>query len=262
MIQQRKKRIVLFLPHRADPDEGVRVAADLLPLELLQIAALPEANGFEVHIVDAMVHEDYMRRLEELCDGALLFASSCILGFQVAHGARVARKIRDKFPDLPIIWGGWFPSVIPERYFEEGIADAVGLGQGELTFSAVAQAPRAGREQIERVHAGAHVTAIQRLRGKRSTIDADTHTSAGSVEAAERAAGAAVRGVEELIGAIGAAGTKILMTTHDIAQARRLAADVMFLNHGRLLEHAPASEFFGSPKDPVAAGFLAGELPA
>jgi tungstate transport system ATP-binding protein len=73
---------------------------------------------------------------------------------------------------------------------------------------------------------------------------------------------AAARGVEELIGAIGAAGTKILMTTHDIAQARRLAADVMFLNDGRLLEHAPAAEFFASPKDPVAAGFLAGELPA
>jgi tungstate transport system ATP-binding protein len=72
---------------------------------------------------------------------------------------------------------------------------------------------------------------------------------------------AAVRGVEELIGAIGAAGTKILMTTHDIAQARRLAADVMFLNDGRLLEHAPAAEFFAAPKDPVAAGFLAGELP-
>jgi tungstate transport system ATP-binding protein len=73
---------------------------------------------------------------------------------------------------------------------------------------------------------------------------------------------AAVRGVEELIGAIGAAGTKILMTTHDIAQAKRLAADVMFLHHGRLLEHAPATEFFASPKDPVAAGFVAGELPA
>jgi len=73
---------------------------------------------------------------------------------------------------------------------------------------------------------------------------------------------AAVRSVEELISAIGAAGTKILMTTHDIAQAKRLAADVMFLHQGRLLEHAPASEFFGSPRDPVAAGFLAGELPA
>ena len=70
----------------------------------------------------------------------------------------------------------------------------------------------------------------------------------------------AVRGVEELVRAVAAAGTKILMTTHDIAQARRLASDVMFLNHGRLLEHAPAAEFFASPKDPAAARFLAGEL--
>jgi len=134
MIQRKKKRLVLFLPHRADPAEGVRVAADLLPLELLQIAVFPDREGYEIEIVDAMVHDDYMARLMELCDGALLFASSCILGYQVLHGAIVAKAIREKFPDLPIIWGGWFPSVNPEMYFREGIADAVCTGQGELTF--------------------------------------------------------------------------------------------------------------------------------
>jgi tungstate transport system ATP-binding protein len=71
---------------------------------------------------------------------------------------------------------------------------------------------------------------------------------------------AAVRGVEEMVRAVAAAGTKILMTTHDIAQARRLADDVMFLNQGRLLEHASAQAFFESPQDPLAARFLAGEL--
>jgi len=71
---------------------------------------------------------------------------------------------------------------------------------------------------------------------------------------------AAVRGVEELIRAVAAAGTKILMTTHDIAQARRLAADVLFLNEGQLLEHASAAEFFAAPADPAAARFLDGEL--
>jgi hypothetical protein len=108
MIQTARhpKRVVLFLPHRADPDQGVRVSADLLPLELLQIATGPVADGFEVHLVDAMVHDDYMERLEELCDGALCFASSCILGFQVAHGARVAERLRQRYPDLPMIWGG------------------------------------------------------------------------------------------------------------------------------------------------------------
>jgi radical SAM superfamily enzyme YgiQ (UPF0313 family) len=134
MIQQQKKRIVLFLPHRADPAEGVRASPDLLPLELLQVAALPDKHGYEVHVVDAMVHDDYEQRLMELCDGALCFGSSCILGFQVAHGARVARKLRERFPKLPIIWGGWFPSVHPEIYLREGIADAVGMGQGEVVF--------------------------------------------------------------------------------------------------------------------------------
>jgi tungstate transport system ATP-binding protein len=70
----------------------------------------------------------------------------------------------------------------------------------------------------------------------------------------------AVRGVEELVHAVALAGTKILMTTHDIAQARRLADDVMFLNKGCLLEHADAQAFFESPQDPLAARFLAGEL--
>ncbi len=140
MIRTKKKRLVLFLPHRANPDEGVRVAADLHPLELLQIACFPAAEGYEVEIVDAMIHPDYERRLMELCDGALLFASSCILGYQVLHGAEVARRVRERFPDLPIIWGGWFPSVVPELYIETGLADAVGLGQGEITFWEVVQA--------------------------------------------------------------------------------------------------------------------------
>jgi radical SAM superfamily enzyme YgiQ (UPF0313 family) len=140
MVRPSQKRVVLFLPHRADPAEGVRVSADLLPLELLQIATVPVKDGYEVHLVDAMVHPDYMQRLEQLCDGALVFASSCILGYQVTHGAQVARRIRERFPKLPIIWGGWFPSVAPELYLQEGVADAVGLGQGELTFGDVVRA--------------------------------------------------------------------------------------------------------------------------
>ena len=140
----KKKRIVLFLPHRGNPDEGVRVYADLLPLELLQIAAIPDSEGYEVVIIDAMVEENYLAKLMELCDGALLFASSCILGSQVAHGAQVARAIRGRFPDLPIIWGGWFPSVAYKLYLEEGIADAVAIGQGEITFWEVIQATENG----------------------------------------------------------------------------------------------------------------------
>lgn len=143
MIRQRKK-IVLFLPHRADPGRGEMFSADLLPLELLQIASGPVAEGYEIVLIDAMIEEDYMRLVLEACDGALLFASSCILGYQVYDGYVVAKAVRDRHPDLPIIWGGWFPSVTPEMYLEGGIADAVGIGQGELTFMDVVQAVDAG----------------------------------------------------------------------------------------------------------------------
>lgn len=71
---------------------------------------------------------------------------------------------------------------------------------------------------------------------------------------------AALRGVEALIRRVAEAGTKIFMTTHDIAQARRLAGDVMFLNDGRLLEHAAAAEFFAAPRTEAATRFLGGEL--
>jgi radical SAM superfamily enzyme YgiQ (UPF0313 family) len=135
-----KKKIVLFLPHRADPARGEMFSADLLPLELLQIASGPVADGHEVVMIDAMIEPDYLAKVLEACDGALCFASSCILGYQVYDGYVVAKAVREKFPRLPIIWGGWFPSVIPQMYLEAGIADAVGIGQGELTFLEVCEA--------------------------------------------------------------------------------------------------------------------------
>ncbi len=71
---------------------------------------------------------------------------------------------------------------------------------------------------------------------------------------------ASSRAVEEVIAAIHRAGTKVVMTTHDLGQARRLADEVLFLCEGRLLERAPAVSFFESPATPEARAFLAGEL--
>jgi tungstate transport system ATP-binding protein len=55
-------------------------------------------------------------------------------------------------------------------------------------------------------------------------------------------------------------GTKIVMVTHDIGQARRLADDVIFLSRGRLVEHSPADRFFEHPAATQARDYLAGRL--
>jgi len=70
----------------------------------------------------------------------------------------------------------------------------------------------------------------------------------------------ATAAVEGMIRAADADGTRIIMTTHDILQARRLADEVLFLHRGGLLEHTSASEFFAEPKTDEARRFLRGEL--
>jgi tungstate transport system ATP-binding protein len=66
--------------------------------------------------------------------------------------------------------------------------------------------------------------------------------------------------MEEIIEAIRQAGTKIVMTTHDLGQARRLADEILFLHRGRLLEKSAAADFFERPENDLARAFLAGEL--
>ncbi len=66
--------------------------------------------------------------------------------------------------------------------------------------------------------------------------------------------------VEELIGRADADGTKIVLVTHGLGQARRLADEVVFLHRGQVAEHTPASTFFSRPRSAPARAFLAGEI--
>lgn len=70
----------------------------------------------------------------------------------------------------------------------------------------------------------------------------------------------ATRAVEQIVSRLAAQGTKIVMTTHDLGQARRLAGDIVFLHAGRVVERAPAETFFAGPSAPEAAAFLRGDL--
>ena len=71
----------------------------------------------------------------------------------------------------------------------------------------------------------------------------------------------AAREVESVIAAIHAAGTKIVLVTHNLGQAKRLGDEILFLNDGRLAERAPVDTFFHHPATAEAAAFLTGELP-
>ena len=70
----------------------------------------------------------------------------------------------------------------------------------------------------------------------------------------------ATAAVEELIKRFNQAGVKIILSTHDLNQAKRLADEVLFLHQGQLLEHSTAIQFFNNPGSPIAKSFIHGEL--
>jgi tungstate transport system ATP-binding protein len=72
--------------------------------------------------------------------------------------------------------------------------------------------------------------------------------------------GRATREIEEVIRSARAQGTHLILSTHDLGQARRLADEVLFLLHGQVHEHANAQIFFDAPETAQARAFLRGDI--
>ena len=71
---------------------------------------------------------------------------------------------------------------------------------------------------------------------------------------------ASTAAIEDLVREAAAGGTKMVLVTHDLAQARRMAEDVIFMHRGRIVERAPAADFFRAPESEAAAAYLAGKI--
>ena len=71
---------------------------------------------------------------------------------------------------------------------------------------------------------------------------------------------AATRAVEAVLLRVAARGVKLVMTTQDLHQARRLAGEILLLHRGRLMEQAPAEAFFARPHSTEAQAFLRGDI--
>jgi tungstate transport system ATP-binding protein len=71
---------------------------------------------------------------------------------------------------------------------------------------------------------------------------------------------AATKAIEDIVRSVAARGVKVVMSTHDLGQAKRLAGDIALLHRGHLIEHAPAPDFFAGPRTEEARKFIAGEL--
>lgn len=126
-----KKKIVLFHPN---PFSATRPFYGA-PLGLLAISRVLDREGYEIKIIHPVTHKNFKEEIVKECADAICFGISSITGYQIFEGRDVAREVKKNYPGLPIVWGGWHPSILPHETIKDDFVDIVVKGQGEQSFT-------------------------------------------------------------------------------------------------------------------------------
>jgi anaerobic magnesium-protoporphyrin IX monomethyl ester cyclase len=110
-----------------------------MPLSILALAPELEKRGYSVVLIDERVDRQALSKLEASLDGAICVGISSMTGYQIKCGIAAAKKVR-ALSDVPIVWGGWHVSLLPEESVKSPHVDIVVRGQGEKTFAELVQA--------------------------------------------------------------------------------------------------------------------------
>lgn len=103
-----------------------------MPLALLAVASALNRKRYEVVIVDGRL--DSRQTLMDHLEDALCLGITVLTGAPLRDALAVTRAALARFPELPIVWGGWHPSLFPEMCVGEPGVTAAVTGQGEETF--------------------------------------------------------------------------------------------------------------------------------
>ena len=132
-MKLKKKKIVLYFP---------RVFSDTrtwhgTPLTLLAISRLLADNSYDIRIVADFLFKNHIEEVVRQCRDSICLGLTCMTGFQLYDALRIASAVRISKPDLPIVWGGWHPSILPEETLEDDHVDILVQGQGERKFAEI-----------------------------------------------------------------------------------------------------------------------------
>jgi anaerobic magnesium-protoporphyrin IX monomethyl ester cyclase len=127
MPKRPSRKVLLFLP----PYSGQVLGP---PLGLLSLAASLREAGYKPHIIDGALDPNFSERIREELEDALCFGVSLLTGPMIHGAIRASLMVRELRPDLPIIFGGWHPSLRTAETLREPFVDVVVRHQGEITL--------------------------------------------------------------------------------------------------------------------------------
>lgn len=115
-----------------------------MPLALLAIGSALDPARFDVRIVDGRLENDPAAAVLAELDGAICLGVTVLTGAPIRDALRISRAAKAHRPDLPVVWGGWHPSLFPTDTLDEPSIDFTVQGQGEATFAELVERFAAG----------------------------------------------------------------------------------------------------------------------
>jgi len=137
-----KPRVVLYNP---------RAVFYTMPLALMAIASALDRDKIDVVIVDGRLENDPIAAVIAAARSAVCVGVTVLTGAPIHDALAVSRAIKSAYPTMPIVWGGWHPSLFASECLDEPAVDIVVSGQGEDTF----------RNIVDRLIAGEPVAGTQ-----------------------------------------------------------------------------------------------------
>jgi anaerobic magnesium-protoporphyrin IX monomethyl ester cyclase len=116
-----------------------------MPLALVTVGSHLDRERFEVVIVDGRLTPDPAAAVAAQLDGALCLGVTVLTGAPIADAVAVSRAAKACRPELPVVWGGWHPSMFGRECLDEPSVDATVQGQGEITFAEIVERLADGR---------------------------------------------------------------------------------------------------------------------
>ncbi len=108
-----------------------------MPLALIAIGSALDPTRYEVVIVDGRLEDDPEAAVAVHLDDALCLGVTVLTGAPIRDALRISRFAKSQHPDLPVVWGGWHPSLFGRECFDEPSVDVTVQAQGEDTFAEI-----------------------------------------------------------------------------------------------------------------------------
>ena len=135
-MSEPRRKVVLYNP---------RAVFFTMPLALLAVGSELDPAKYRVVIVDGRLDPDPEATLERELVGAVCLGVTVLTGAPLADALAVSRAAKTAHPDVPVVWGGWHPSMFGRECLRESCVDITVQAQGEVTFVDVVRRLDEGR---------------------------------------------------------------------------------------------------------------------